>query len=215
MTSIDVVGGVYGERCAFPYWNQIYGSAGRAAVALSAHVDAVRLHTVLPEDHAKRISPNFETFDVELRARAGTQLIGFDYLHCLADPVISPSPAAIHQQDSFKVEAEVAVVFGMMECIPKVNANVCVYDPQSPINPRGFKVSGGEAKRLAFVANAEELRKLSGKDGIEGAEQVLLAEDAEIVIIKKGLDGATIVGAQGVIGTVPAYKTEYVFSVFS
>ena len=215
MTSIDVVGGVYGERCAFPEWNQIYGSAGRATVALSAHIDTIRLHTILPEDQVKRITPIFESFGIDVCNKVGTQFIGFDYLHCLADPVISPSPEAIQQQDQFEVQANVAVVFGMMECLPKVKANVCVYDPQSPSNPKRFNESGSEAKRLAFIANKDEISKLSGKDGLEGAQSVLETEKAEVVVIKDGLNGALIVGTKGLIGKVPAYKSDYVFTIGS
>lgn len=47
MTEIDIVGGVYRERVAFPYWDELIGSAGRSALALNGLVDTVRLHTCL------------------------------------------------------------------------------------------------------------------------------------------------------------------------
>ncbi|MDD9973319.1 MAG: PfkB family carbohydrate kinase [Candidatus Poribacteria bacterium] len=215
MTSIDVIGGVYGESCAFPHWNQIYGSAGRASAALSTHVDTVRLHTILPEAYVQRIQPIYDAFGVDVCIKAGTQFIGFDYLHCLANPIISPSPDTIQQQDQFEVQADVAVVFGMMECLPKVKADICVYDPQSPSNPKRFNESGSEARRLAFIANNDEIRKLSGKDGLEGAQSVLQTEKAEVVILKNGLNGALIVDTEGQIGKVPAYKTDNVFTIGS
>ena len=90
MTGVDVVGGVYGERCAFPVWNQVYGSAGRAAAALSGHVDDVRLHTVLPPEEQQRTTTRLDSFEVKVIAREGAQLIGFDYLHCLSDPIVTP-----------------------------------------------------------------------------------------------------------------------------
>ena len=53
MTTVDVVGGVYTEKCAFPYWDELLGSAGRAALGLVGHRDIVRLHTVLaPEQRS-------------------------------------------------------------------------------------------------------------------------------------------------------------------
>ena len=57
----------------------------------------------------------------------------------------------------FHVKAQVAIQFGMMECSPTVDAEICVFDPQSPNNPSGFRSCGSNAKRLAFIANAEKL----------------------------------------------------------
>ncbi len=77
MTVIDVVGGVYGERCAFPTWEQIFGSAGRAAAALSGHA-TVRLHTLVPPAFAARVGASLGAFDVQLNIRDSEQFIGFD-----------------------------------------------------------------------------------------------------------------------------------------
>lgn len=214
-TAIDVIGGVYGERCGFPDWNEIYGSAGRAAVALSAHLANVRLHTILPQKMADQARPIFGSFGVQLLARAGKQFIGFDYLHCLAEPAIHPTPALIEQQPPLRVTADVAVVFGMMESTPQVSADFCVYDPQSPSDPKGFKASGGQTKRLAIVLNSGELRKLAKADGVQGAMKLLKNEGAEVVVIKEGLQGATIIGPNGKVGSVPAYKTGSVFTIGS
>tara|TARA_R110001592_G_scaffold73364_1_gene223913 strand:- start:1520 stop:2716 length:1197 start_codon:yes stop_codon:yes gene_type:complete len=216
MTQIDVVGGVYGERCAFPEWNQIFGSAGRAAAALSDHVDTVRLHTVLPsDDRADRILANLDAFGIQTFSHPGDQLIGFDYIHCLADPAISPSPDAIARRSPFEVEADIAVSFGMMECVPKVRAGMCVYDPQSPTSPVGFRHTGGEAERLVIVANAHEIEKLSGLRGEVAAKAVLESENAELVVVKNGLSGAIVIGRKGVLGEVPAYKAHSVFTIGS
>ena len=98
MSMVDVVGGVYGERCAFPHWDEVYGSAGRAAAGLSGHVDVVRLHTVLPPEEKDRATVRLGSFAVEVVAREGEQLIGFDYLHCLSDPVVTPHALDIRRQ---------------------------------------------------------------------------------------------------------------------
>lgn len=215
MNSIDIVGGVYGEGCDFPNWNEIYGSAGRAAAGLSSHIEKVTLHSMTPKEHQRRITAIFDSYDVDVKWHDGTQFIRFDYLHCMADPTILPPIHRIEPQPSFNVDAELAVVFGMMECVPSVKAKVCVYDPQSPVAPRWFRDSGSVADRLAFVANANEIRKLTGKSIDEGAMEILHAEGAEIVIAKCGLDGARVFGIGGMIGTVPAFKTENVFTIGS
>ncbi|MDD9909867.1 MAG: PfkB family carbohydrate kinase [Ahrensia sp.] len=215
MTSIDVVGGVYGERCAFPDWNEIFGSVGRAAVGLSPHVDRVRLHTVLPNEQVNRVIPNFQSFGVDVSVQPGKQLIGFDYLHCLANPIISPHPDFIDPQPTFEVQSDVVVAFGMMECQPSITAEFCVYDPQSSLAPKGFRETGGSASRLAFVANQQEIERLTGSSGTDAAMQLVESERAEVVIAKRGLAGAFIYGSGGFVGSVPAFKTSNVFTVGS
>ena len=215
MSTVSVVGGVYGEECAFPLRKQVFGSAGRAAAALSPHFDSVTLHTLLPEPVASRISPNFDAYGVDVVLHGGSQFISFDYLHCLADPQIHPKPSQIEQQPPFHVEGEIIVQFGMMECQPTVNAEICVYDPQSPSNPISFSESGSKAKRLAFVANAGEIELLTGKSVDEGAQQLVQSEGAEVVVAKCGLAGAKVFSKDGFVGAIPAYKTSSVFTVGS
>jgi len=214
MIEIDVIGGVYREWCAFPEWDAIYGSAGRAAIAISSHVKAVRLHTIITPESRKRTLPNFESFGIDVIAQDGTQEIGFDYLHCLSDPIIQPAIPSIENHPPFEVNAKIAIVYGMMECHPKISADICIYDPQSPSNPKGFKEIGGTAKRLAILANAREVKNLTGLSGLEGAKALLVEEDAEVVIIKMGLDGVTVV-TKNSEETIPAYQTNRFFSIGS
>lgn len=215
MNSIDVIGGVYGERCAFPDWNEVYGSAGRAAAGIAPHVEKVRLHTILPPAQENRVAPIFESFGVEVKIQTSEQFIGFEYLHCLAEPKISPHPSAILTQPTFHVEAEAAILFGMMECSPTVDTEYCVYDPQSPGNPKGFRESGSKAKHLAFVANAREIELLTGMCVEDGACHLLASENAEVVVVKDGLRGAQVFDATGKVGDIPAFETQSVFTVGS
>ena len=215
MSQVDVIGGVYGESCAFPFWNEVYGSAGRAAAGLGIHVDNVVLHSVLPPLQQKRLTLFFNAFDVDVEWRDGTQFVGFDYLHCMSDPMISPSLGNIEVVPAFKVKADVAILFGMMECCPKVEAVTCVYDPQSPGSPKRFRETGSTADRLAFVANAQEIRKLTGMEINEGAMGLARSEGAEIVVAKCGLAGARIFDQNGEIGSVPAFVTKNVFTIGS
>lgn len=215
MRNVTVVGGVYGEECAFPLRKQVFGSAGRAAAALSTVFESVNLHTVLPEAAAAMAIPNFNAYGVNVEVHSGSQFVSFEYLHCLADPQIHPRPSTIKQQAPFHVEGELVVQFGMMECRPTVNADICVYDPQSPSAPLSFVNSGSKARRLAFVANSGEIELLTGKSVEAGAAQLVQSENAEIVIAKCGLSGAKVFGKEGFLGAVPAYKAANVFTVGS
>ena len=215
MSAVDVVGGVYGERCAFPNWDEVYGSGGRAAAGLSSHLDAVRLHTVLPPEEKDRFKTRLGSFGVEVAAREGEQLIGFDYLHCLSDPVVTPHAPDIRRQAPLHVKADTAVLFGMMECGATVEADVCVYDPQSPWRPTGFRKSGSEARRLAIIANAHEIARLAHQSGSEAAHEVLTRERAEVVVVKRGIHGTIVVNKTGQESTIPAYATKRVFTIGS
>jgi hypothetical protein len=57
MTAITIAGGVYHEHCIWPAWDQLYGSAGRAAAALVGHVDAITLRTYARADTAAAFQP--------------------------------------------------------------------------------------------------------------------------------------------------------------
>ena len=215
MSVVDVVGGVYGERCAFPLWDEVYGSAGRAAAALSCHVDGVRLHTILHPEEQTRAAVRLGSFGVEVMAQEGEQLVGFDYVHCLSDPILTPHPPDIRRQPALHVKAETATLFGMMECAATVEAEVCVYDPQSPTRPNGFRESGSQAKRLAVIANTHEIAQLTHKPAAEAAQEVLARENAEVVVVKRGMGGALVVDHDGRQWTVPTYATKRVFTIGS
>ena len=216
MSSIIVVGGVYGEDCAFPLRKQIFGSAGRAAIALSgSNFSSVTLHTTLPKEAADEAIPNFDAYAVDVVNHGGEQFVGFEYLHCLATPVIHPSPTLIRQQMPFHVKGELVVQFGMMECSPTVEADICVYDPQSPTDPRSFRKSGSTCGRLAFIANANEIELLTGLSLDDGARQLVRDERAEILVAKCGLQGAKLFDKDGFVGHVPAYKASSVFTIGS
>lgn len=216
MTAIDVVGGVYAERCAFPIWDQIFGSAGRAAVALTSSGDEVRLHTLVPRAQLAAVASNIEQFGVVLSARDSEQFIGFDYLHSLSDPAISPRPKLIRPQAPLEVDADRIVQFGMIEAHTKTNSEMCVYDPQSARSPTGFQATGSKTRRLAIVTNAAEARSLTGQTDLSAAGSRLLTDEAaEIVIIKDGLRGARLFEPRKPELLVPAYKTNHVFTIGS
>ncbi|WP_024514769.1 PfkB family carbohydrate kinase [Bradyrhizobium sp. Tv2a-2] len=216
MKSIDIVGGVYGETCAFPTRKQIFGSGGRAAVTLSSpHFETVRLHTILTPGAAEQAVPNFDAYDIDVVVHQGQQFISFEYLHCLSVPLVHPPIPNITQQSSFPVKGELVVQFGMMECRPTIEADVCVYDPQSATSPRLFSGAGSAAGRLAIVANAREIQLLTGLEVDEGANRLLRDEKAEVVVAKCGLDGARVFDGNGLVGSVPAYVTENMFTIGS
>ncbi|MBU6464008.1 MAG: nucleoside 2-deoxyribosyltransferase [Bradyrhizobium sp.] len=216
MKAIDIVGGVYGEICSFPIRKQIFGSAGRAAVALSSpHFERVTLHTALSRGAASQALPNFDVYGIDVVVHGGAQFISFEYLHCLSIPLVQPAISNIAEQPPFHVQGELVVQFGMLECRPTIEADVCVYDPQSAVNPRPFSNGGSKANRLAFIANAHEVQLITGLSIEAGAARIIRDEKAEVVVVKCGLEGARMFDQNGFVGHVPAYLTKSVFTIGS
>jgi hypothetical protein len=213
MTVVDVVGGVYTERCAFPYWDEMLGSAGRAAVVLSSRGLQVRLHTLLSTEDRELAEVIFPGRGVEVHPGDRDASVSFDYLHCLSVPQISPKRSRGAFQQS--VKADLVVKFGMLEADPEVHALHCVYDPQSAFSPKPFRVSGSTAQHLAIVANRFEILQMSGMTSIEAAvSSVMESDGAEVLVVKDGLAGATVY-ARGTKTSVPAFKTDKVFTIGS
>lgn len=210
-----VVGGVYAERCIEPAWREVYGSAGRAAAAMSKVVQDVRLMTYrssILKDGLDNLSAVYG-FPIE-----GPEVpfgIEFGYSHTLAVPRITPRPDAIVQQQPLEVEDDVILRFGMLEGTARIKARRAVYDPQSAFDPRPFAENGSEASELALILNREEASCLTGASDPRQAADALIARGyAQIVIIKMGGVGALVASNRG-IEVVPAYRSESVFKLGS
>jgi hypothetical protein len=210
-----VVGGVYAERCLEPYWDDVYGSGGRAAAAISAAVPDVRLVTYRAEDLADGLENLAAIYSLEIGGDVVPNGIGFDYMHSLADPRITPRPDAIPQHPQLSVEDEVVLRFGMLEGTARVTARRAVYDPQSAFDPRPFAENGSSADELALILNRLEGRRLTGESEPESMIEALLrSQGVDLVVLKLGGHGALV--ATGATRTiVPAYKSKTVWKIGS
>lgn len=215
MSALTVVGGVYHERCIWPDWDQLYGSGGRAAAALSGHVDHIVLQTYARDDTAEWFRAHVVgAYKFDFEQTRADQTISFEYVHSLSPPTIRPNLALIQQKDPIEVTAEVVLRFGFMEGSARVVAKRCIYDPQSAFIPRRFDENGSKADRLAIVANRAEIIALGGRpDPIESA-RALVANGVELVVVKSGVAGAYVVDRSGTT-SVPAYRTERVWTLGS
>lgn len=214
MTAITVVGGVYHEHCIWPAWDQLYGSAGRAAAALAGHIDTITLRSYARADTAAAFQPYAASYGFIFEPIAADQTVSFEYVHSLSVPVIRPAPARIRKNAPLTAKADVVLRFGMMEGSAMVEADYCVYDPQSAFQPEPFTENGSRAAHLAIVANRGEVLAMGGAADPIAAAQALLRNGAEIVVVKAGVAGAYVVEASGVTH-VPAYRTDRVWTVGS
>lgn len=144
------------------------------------------------------------------------QRITFDYVHPLSVPVIRPALVQISALPPLLVEGKTVLRFGMLEGTARVSANTCVYDPQSAFSPEQFSANGSRAERLAVVANRSEILAMGRAENIIAAAQsIISAEKAEVVVVKCGAEGATIVHRDGAVETVPAYRSDGAFTIGS
>lgn len=214
--SIHVVGGVYFEKCTQPAWDYVYGSAGRAAIAIASMGTQVELHAYFSPESAGQFLGDFALVEsLKVNQTPIEEAIKFNYLHDLAVPSISGRPAELYSAITLK--AEKVVRFGMLEGDAKVDADWAVYDPQNLGASIPFRANGSTANHLALILNTWEARSLSGladKALVECAATIAEQNSAEVVVIKMGPQGA-LVWTNASVAQVPAYRTSNVWKIGS
>jgi hypothetical protein len=212
---LSIVGGTYRETCHEPLWDELYGSGLRAAVALSDLSDGLTYHTFIGHDEHQELAAKADYARVQVHATALPATVRFVYNHPLATPNIYPSiERLIQQKQRLVVTADNILVFGILEGESVVHGDYVVYDPQSPNNPQPFAHNGSTAQHLAIILNSWEARQLTQQSDVAAMGQQLLAQGAEVVVIKQGSVGATVFTVEGQTH-VPAYRTSTVFSIGS
>jgi nucleoside 2-deoxyribosyltransferase len=213
---IHVVGGVYHEYCVHPQWNELYGSAGRAAVAIAEMGLPIHLHSYFSTKSESSFRGAYGLYSaLTLHVSKTADAVRFKYVHDSAEPTISPRH--LQQATPISLNEDKVVRFGMLEGDAVINAQMAVYDPQNPGAPIPFGKNGSKAKRLALVLNAAEAQALSGAAGKtpeECARFLSSSESAEVVVIKQGPLGA-VVCDRGQVSSVPAFRTLSVWKIGS
>lgn len=212
---ITIVGGVYRERCMRPAWDDIYGSAGRAATAIARFGGQAELHACVDSGTQIVVDARAAAEGFTLNAIAAEAGVTFEYIHGLANPDIR---RGTHDRSKLQVKAEKVLRFGMIDGTAVVDADYAVFDPQNADGPESFSANGSAANHLALILNRHESHLLlpnsSGLAAQELATALAKQENAEVVVIKMGPLGA-LVYDNGTISTVPAYRTERVWKIGS
>ena len=214
MSALTVAGGLYRERCIWPEWNRVFGSGGRAAAAVVGHVDDITFRTYASPAAVELFRPQAEIDDLEFRPELVDQFISFEYVHSLSTPVIVPSHPHIARYGPIDVSAEVVLRFGVLEGTARVEAERCVYDPQSAFAPQPFRKNKSRAAKLAIVGNRREICKLGRNDDPSEAGARLLEEGVEVVVVKSGAEGSEVIAASGATH-VPPYRSDAVWTIGS
>lgn len=211
-----VVGGCYAEVCLVPSWNHIYGSAGRAAAAISSRTNDVELHTLLSSQFRTDFLFTMALYDITHRFIEQECSISFEYLHPLASPYLfidgqMPSAGSLPH-----VRSKNVLVFGMVEYVPTVHGERVVYDPQSN-KPKLFSSTGSTAQELVYVLNQMELEKLTGNTVLrEAGLKLLTDENAVAIVVKRGpLGVAVFTRGSDDVQFVPCFRARRLFKIGS
>ena len=207
-----IVGGIYHELCRDPVHEDLFGSGLRASYALSKTTAPPTLCSVATAEEADLV----KGIGIMLDHVERTRPIRFWY----DTPISSP----IHDYNSrnswtisLATEADMALVFGMLEAKPTVRAARLVIDPQSPNTTDLREHFDWNAERLAIVGNQREILGLAGSTSrpvSEAAERVRELYSAELVIAKCGPLGAVLVDDSG-LSIVNPYPTAVVWPIGS
>ncbi|RIA22247.1 nucleoside 2-deoxyribosyltransferase [Ectopseudomonas oleovorans] len=212
---ITIVGGVYRERCMRPGWDDIYGSAGRAATAIARFGGDVELHACVDSGTQLVVDARAAAEGFKFHGSPTEAGVTFEYIHGLANPDIR---RGTHARSTLSVGGEKVLRFGMIDGTAVVNADFAVFDPQNADGPESFSANGSTAKHLALVLNRHEANLLLSASSELPPNEIAAAlakqENAEVVVIKMGPLGA-LVYDNGKISTVPAYRTERVWKIGS
>lgn len=227
--SLSIVGGTYGEVCLEPRWSHVMGSGVRGALAAAEIVksagSSIELHTWASKREQTDVRKLLATVGASAQFTLRNQRIAWQYTHAAAAPRVYPGYDEIRSVQPKVIRGENCLVYGMVECCPKVQAGTLVYDPQSLRDSKPPSIAGHTfSKRLAIVANRAEILAMAKARGVQvgdpckahvvAAEGLLRCEKASVVVVKDGPRGATVVTADGV-GHVPSVVTASVFPIGS
>lgn len=210
---MHIAGGFYRELCCIPSWNAVYGSGGRAALAVSTLSKGSTLHTYAKNGDSEGASL-LESLGINVRLSQRPTDVVFAYFHALSRPNIQPQPNEIARQQPLNVSGEAVLRFGFLEGDAIVDAGRAVYDPQTWRHPVSFRENGSSAGELAIVLNELELRSAAGVNDLNlAASHLLESQDASIVVVKRGVRGAMVFERDHGTSHIPVYRSSRVFKI--
>ena len=210
-----VAGGLYREVCERPEWNATFGSGGRAAAALVGVTPQVDLYTYC---HPKRSTDLDGIGDrgVTVHGIPSVNEIAFAYLHPLSHPGVAFGRPDIVSEEPINCHGNVILRFGMLEGDAVVHGDRVIYDPQTSGRVACFTENGSTARSLAVVLNARELQGSTPNVTMQSAaELIMLSNDADLAVVKCGVNGAAVVEKGNDLSWVPAFRTPEVFKIGS
>lgn len=230
---MHVIGGCYREICLEPKWDELYGSGLRAAEFAARHGTG-DIHLLSYANKAAVTQRGLDEFFRQIEVDAvfrqlRTVPVQFQYLHAAGSPGIFPASGDIErvEPENYGVGGvDCALLFSFIELkgVPQFEADTVVYDPQAGHSAVSFRDLACNCKRLAIVANHSEAVAIVSKyeklaafkmSPVQLARALLKHEEADVVVIKRGVLGAVVVSKKDGHDFVPSYQTDRVFGIGS
>lgn len=208
-----VTGGCYLETCTVPSWRRLYGSGTRAAAAVAPLSPGTRLHAYCHRDRVADMEATMRAFGATAELSPIDERISFSYFHPMSRPHLHPSQPVL--QPPLRVVGETVLRFGFVEGEAVVDAHRAIYDPQGGDGATPFRANGSRSQDLAVVMNQREAEQATGLSGAGAGHALLGAHTAEVVVIKRGCEGAWVFECDREPVSVPAYRSERVFKIGS
>jgi nucleoside 2-deoxyribosyltransferase len=188
-----VVGGIYRERCDSVGWDQIFGSAGRAACLLSGVFGKkVKLFGWYGKRQLTSLYASMAPYSIDMRIRAAPNSCEFRYLHPLSTPVIQNGRSGQwNEEDTLKGKSVLA--FGSFEGMPTIICQSLVIDPQNENIASILRRNTITADKIAVVGNEEEL-SLNEADDLAGNIKAIFELNRQIrtIVVKRGIFGTLV-----------------------
>ncbi|HCE53646.1 MAG TPA: hypothetical protein DER05_01035 [Lutibacter sp.] len=210
---LNIIGGSYIENCVDPFSSELYGSGLRASAALSNKGFKINFQSCICEKFKGLALLKSKTFGYSCNYTIIPQTVEFDYYHPLSVPISSFNQVSKICSIDNNREGDF-LYYGMAESNAQINGNYVVYDPQNHIN---FKDTGSTSKHLAVILNKNEALLLSkgGSDDLTTiGKNLLISENADVIVIKNGVHGA-LVFENHEIFEIPVFYTNYVWPIGS
>lgn len=211
---LNIIGGSYVENCIDPSYRELYGSGLRAAAALSQKGFDITFYSLISEGFKDLAELKSKTFGYKCNYWPISNTIEFDYYHPLTLPsIINYDEVSLIQQLVISEYGDF-LCYGMLEANFVFQGNYVVYDPQ---NFKSFKATGSTAKHLAIILNKKEALHLSTTKSDDLSiigNELLITENAEVVVIKNGVKGALVVDKEGTF-EIPVFSATHVWPIGS
>lgn len=214
---LNIIGGTYFEYCREPFWDELYGSGFRAAVALSQSEAEVMFHTAADADAEQRLRLMAGHVGVQLSVTSIERTVHFQYIHPLNSPSVYPQQENSLRKNLLQLKTtEDTIYFGFYEADAVINGKRVIYDPQSPGQPKSFWENGSTAEELIIILNYREASLMAGSALLEKIIDFLIdIEKAYVAVIKNGPCGAFVIFQDKSWSEVPAFKTDKVWTIGS
>jgi nucleoside 2-deoxyribosyltransferase len=205
-----VVGGTYTEHCVDPTRVRLLGSGLRAAFINRQQLE--KFVTAVHPSERDQVAATLGVPNAALAVVERAHPVRFVY----ETPISRPSLyGAMGEVPKISADGDQALVFGMVDGRPEVRARQAVIDPQSSLSLTAVN-EDVRADQKVIVANARELRFLTGATELDHAMSAALdATGAVAVVAKCGIAGCAFLTNSGSPTTLAAWPTSNVWPIGS